>query len=48
MSLITGALYPDEGWAMVAGFDVVKQRSQLRKSLGVCPQVQTLNVQMYM
>ena len=29
MSLITGALYPDEGWAMVAGFDVVKQRSQV-------------------
>jgi len=23
MSLITGALFPDEGWAMVAGFDVV-------------------------
>ena len=37
MSLITGALYPDEGWAMVGGFDVVKERGQLRKSLGVCP-----------
>jgi ABC-type multidrug transport system ATPase subunit len=42
MSLITGALYPDEGWAMVGGFDVVKQRSQLRKSLGVCPQFDVL------
>jgi ABC-type multidrug transport system ATPase subunit len=42
MSLITGALYPDEGWMTVAGFDVVKQRSQLRKSLGVCPQFDVL------
>jgi ABC-type multidrug transport system ATPase subunit len=42
MSLITGALHPDEGWAVVAGFDVVKQRAQLRKSLGVCPQFDVL------
>ena len=42
MSLLTGALYPDEGWAMVGGLDVVRQRSQLRRSLGVCPQFDVL------
>ena len=42
MSLITGALYPDEGWMTVGGLDVVKERSQLRKSLGVCPQFDVL------
>ena len=42
MSIITGSLAPDEGWATVAGFDVVRQRAQLRKSLGVCPQFDVL------
>ncbi len=39
MSLITGAVAPTSGSALVAGFDMVQQHELACRQLGVCPQV---------
>eukprot|EP00960_Hanusia_phi_P015654 461573-Hanusia_phi.AAC.3 len=42
MSIMTGGLLPDSGWATIAGQDVVRDKAKIRKSLGVCPQFDVL------
>lgn len=36
--MLTGALSPSEGYALVAGKDIRTQTSQIRKDLGICLQ----------
>ena len=37
-ALLTGLLAPDSGTALVGGFDVVRDRERMRRSMGMCPQ----------
>ena len=36
--LLTGLIAPDSGTAQVAGFDIVRNREEMRQNLGMCPQ----------
>lgn len=38
MSMITGMIAPTSGTAIVNGYDVIKNTSRVRNSLGLCPQ----------
>lgn len=38
IKILTALSYPSEGWATIAGFDVVRERARLKPLIGVCPQ----------
>ncbi|KAF4321719.1 hypothetical protein JM18_003812 [Phytophthora kernoviae] len=42
MKVLTGDLLPSSGTAMITGFDICKDRSSARKSIGYCPQFDAL------
>ncbi|KAG7396498.1 hypothetical protein PHYBOEH_002205 [Phytophthora boehmeriae] len=42
MKVLTGDLLPSSGTAMINGFDICKERSSARKSIGYCPQFDAL------
>jgi ABC-type oligopeptide transport system ATPase subunit len=39
MSMLTGLIAPSSGQALLAGKDINRDMSKIRKTLGVCPQV---------
>ncbi|RLN83957.1 hypothetical protein BBO99_00001677 [Phytophthora kernoviae] len=42
MKVLAGDLLPSSGTAMITGFDICKDRSSARKSIGYCPQFDAL------
>lgn len=42
MSILTGLFPPTSGTAVINGFDIRKNISQIRRSLGMCPQYNVL------
>lgn len=42
LKIVSGLELPASGFAMINGYDVVKNRSLAQRSMGLCPQFDTL------